>query len=161
MYISLHYIYVFIYMYMEVPVMSDSLGPYGPSLARLLCPWDSPGKNTRVGCHALLQRIFPTQGSNPSLLCLLHWQESSLSPVPPGKPSSKASIFSLTLSISGFQVSGLSPPLSFVLNTGLWGNLVLFCVNANLQKIHWGWLTSIIESFFSPLDLLHSWLLID
>ena len=29
---------------------------------------DSPGKNTRVGCHALLQRIFPTQGSNPSLL---------------------------------------------------------------------------------------------
>ena len=29
--------------------------------ARLLCPWDSPGKNTGVGCHALLQRIFPTQ----------------------------------------------------------------------------------------------------
>ena len=32
-----------------------------------LCPWDSPGKNTEVGCHALLQGIFPTQGSNPSL----------------------------------------------------------------------------------------------
>ena len=32
---------------------------------RLLCPWDSPGKNTRVGCHALLQGIFPTQGLNP------------------------------------------------------------------------------------------------
>ncbi|CAI9165931.1 unnamed protein product [Rangifer tarandus platyrhynchus] len=31
--------------------------------ARLLCPRDSPGKNTRVGCHALLQGIFPTQGS--------------------------------------------------------------------------------------------------
>ena len=31
-------------------------------------PWDSPGKNTGVGCHALLQGIFPTQGSNPSLL---------------------------------------------------------------------------------------------
>ena len=28
---------------------------------------DSPGKNTRVGCHALLQRIFLTQGSNPGL----------------------------------------------------------------------------------------------
>ena len=40
----------------------------------LLCPWDSPGKNTEVGCHALLQGIFPTQGSN---LCT----ES------PGKPS--------------------------------------------------------------------------
>ena len=32
---------------------------------------DSPGKNTGVGCHALLQRIFPTQGSNPRLLWLL------------------------------------------------------------------------------------------
>ena len=30
----------------------------------LLCPGDSPGKNTRVGCHALLQGIFPTQGLN-------------------------------------------------------------------------------------------------
>ena len=32
------------------------------------CPWDSPDKNTRVGCHSLLQGIFPTQGSNPGLL---------------------------------------------------------------------------------------------
>ena len=36
---------------------------------------DSPGKNTRVGCHALLQGIFPTQGSNPCLLCLLHCRQ--------------------------------------------------------------------------------------
>ena len=42
---------------------------------RLLCPWDFPGKNTGVGCHFLLQVIFPTQGSNP---CLLHWQADSL-----------------------------------------------------------------------------------
>ena len=42
--------------------------------ARLLCPWDSPGKNTEVGCHALLQGIFLTQESNLSLLYLLHWQ---------------------------------------------------------------------------------------
>ena len=34
---------------------------------RLLCPWNSPGKSTGVGCHALLQRIFPTQESNPGL----------------------------------------------------------------------------------------------
>ena len=39
---------------------------------RLLCPWDSPGKNTGVDCHALLQGIFPTQGSNPGPLSLLH-----------------------------------------------------------------------------------------
>ena len=38
---------------------------------RLLCPWDSPGKNPAVGCHFLLQGIFPTQGSNLSLLRLL------------------------------------------------------------------------------------------
>ena len=35
---------------------------------------DSPGKNTREGCHALLQGIFPTQGWNLCLLCLLHWK---------------------------------------------------------------------------------------
>ena len=35
---------------------------------RLLCPWDSPGKNTGMGCYALLQGIFPTQGSNLHLL---------------------------------------------------------------------------------------------
>ena len=35
---------------------------------RLLCPWDSPGTNTRVGSHSLLQKIFLTQGSNPGLL---------------------------------------------------------------------------------------------
>ena len=38
------------------------------SPTRLLHPWDSPGKNTEVGCHFLLQGIFPTQGSNPVLL---------------------------------------------------------------------------------------------
>ena len=36
--------------------------------ARLLCLWDFPGKNPGVGCHFLLQGIFPTQGSNPRLL---------------------------------------------------------------------------------------------
>ena len=45
------------------------LCPHGLWPARLLCPWDSPGKNTGVGCHALLQGIFPTQGPNAGLLC--------------------------------------------------------------------------------------------
>ena len=35
---------------------------------RLFCPWESPGKNTAVGCHALLQGVFLTQGWNPGLL---------------------------------------------------------------------------------------------
>ena len=38
----------------------------------LLCLWDSPGKNAGVGCHLLLQGIFPTQGLNLCLLKLLH-----------------------------------------------------------------------------------------
>ena len=54
---------------------------------RLLCPWDSSGKNTRVGCRFLLQEmgIFLTQRLNPHLLRLLHWQVSSLALAPPEK----------------------------------------------------------------------------
>ena len=48
--------------------VSDSLQPHGLYLARLLCLWDVPGKNTGVGCRFLLQGNSLTQGSNPSLL---------------------------------------------------------------------------------------------
>ena len=56
------------------------------SPARLLCQQDFSGKNTGVGCHFLLQGIFPTQGLNPQLLHLLHWQMDSLLLRPSGKP---------------------------------------------------------------------------
>ena len=49
---------------------------------RLLRPWDSPGNNTGVGCHFLLQGNFPTQGSN---LGLQHWGQT-LPSEPPGNP---------------------------------------------------------------------------
>ena len=49
-------------------VVSSSLQPQGLEPARLLCPWHSLGKNTRVGSHSLLQGIFPTQESNLGLL---------------------------------------------------------------------------------------------
>ena len=62
--------------------MSDSWPPCGLQPFRPLCPWDSPGKNTGVGRCALLQGIFPTQGSNPHLLCILNWRKGSL-PLPP------------------------------------------------------------------------------
>ena len=62
----------------SLSVVSDSVTPWAPHgggtkpvtepvPARFLCLWDSPGKNTGVHCHALLQGIFPTQGSNPGL----------------------------------------------------------------------------------------------
>ena len=53
---------------------------------KLLCPCDSSGKNTGVGCHDLLQGIFPTQGLNLCISGLLHQQAGSLPLAPPGKP---------------------------------------------------------------------------
>ena len=49
-------------------VVSDSLWPYGLKPTIVLCPWESPGKNTEVDCHAFLQEIFPTQGLKLHLL---------------------------------------------------------------------------------------------
>ena len=47
--------------------MSDSLRFHGLQPARLFCPWDSPGKNTGVGCHALLQGVFLSSIEHASL----------------------------------------------------------------------------------------------
>ena len=79
-------------------VVSDSLQPHGVEPTRLLCPWDSPGKNIGVDYHALLQGIFPTQRWNPCLLHLLHWQADFLPQCHLGSPkaflsSVKASAF--------------------------------------------------------------------
>ena len=68
-------------------VVSNSLWPHGLYPARLLCPQDFIGKNTGVGCHFLLQGIFPTQGSNLSFLRLLHWPADSLPLHRLGSPS--------------------------------------------------------------------------
>ena len=87
--------------------MTDSLRPHGLWPARLLCPWNPPGKNAGMGRYFLLH-FFLTQGLNPGLLhcrqilyhlsppgvlpdpgtepCRVYWQADSLLPVPPGKP---------------------------------------------------------------------------
>ena len=86
--------------YRTTSVLSDSLWSYGPWPTRLLCPWDSPGKNTEwvampppppllddeLGIISVAGMSPPwTQGSNPCLLCLLNPQAGSLPLVPPGK----------------------------------------------------------------------------
>ena len=68
-------------------VPSNSWQPHGLQPARLLCPQDSLGKNTGMGCHFLLQGIFLTQRSNWCLLHLLHCQVDSLPLESPRKPS--------------------------------------------------------------------------
>ena len=64
---------LFCWIYISMVVMIRLLWPHGMSPARLLCPWDFPGKNSGVGCHFLFQGIFLTQGSN---LPLLHCRQS-------------------------------------------------------------------------------------
>ena len=96
------------------PVVSDSSLPCGLEPTRLLCPWDPASKNTGVGCHALFQGTFPTQGSNLCLLCLLLWQTGSLSLAPPRKPKS-----SFTGSFS-YPVRSLSKLRELVMDREAW-----------------------------------------
>ena len=49
--------------------MSDSVGPHRRQPTRLPCPWDSPGKNTGVGCHFLLQCMKVKTESEVTQLC--------------------------------------------------------------------------------------------
>ena len=67
---TLHYIY-----YLVWSLSLTFLQPHEFWPARLLCPWDFPGKKTGVHCHSLLQGTFLTQGSN---LYHLWWQADSL-----------------------------------------------------------------------------------
>ena len=57
-------------------------------LHMILHSWDFPGKSSGVGCHFLLQRLFPTQGSN---LGLPHCRQTALPSEPPGKAPDKRS----------------------------------------------------------------------
>ena len=97
------------------------LQPHGLQPARLLCPWDSPGKNTGVGCHALLQGIFPSQGLNPCLLpcrwILNHWASwDAIAPIIPflaGEGSSEPCLAAGVSSPSKEQLFGVSWPWHF------------------------------------------------
>ena len=62
-------------------------------------PWTFPGKTTGVGCHFLLQGVFPIQGSNPWVLRLLHWQAGSLPLSHLGRVTSLSNISSHNINI--------------------------------------------------------------
>ena len=95
-------------------VASDSLRSYRLWLTRLLCSWHSPGKNTGVGCHPLLQGIFPTQVSNSRLLCSLRWQVGSLPLKPPGKL--EANPFICCTSVPQSVKQGEEPPGCWIMS---------------------------------------------
>ena len=58
---------LFFFFFFSFFFSCPTLQPHGLQPARLLCRWDSPGKNIGVGCHSLLQGIFLTQGLNTGL----------------------------------------------------------------------------------------------
>ena len=93
--------------------MSISLQPYEPQPARLLCPWNSPGKNTGVGCCALLQ------GSNPHLLHLPALAGGFLNTLPPP----------VKLSVTAFQVFKSSVLLMVIIRN------MAFCNSSPLIRI--------------------------
>ena len=68
---------------------------------RVLCPWDSPYKNTGVSCHALLPEIFAIQVLNLHLSWLPNWQTGSLPLLPPGIMSYKSYLQDFPSSLEG------------------------------------------------------------
>ena len=72
------------YVCMRSCFSSVSLRPLGLQSAKLLSPWDSPGKNTGVGCHFLFQGIFLIQGSN-LVSCVSGTESGSFTTEPLGK----------------------------------------------------------------------------
>ena len=101
-------------------IMSDSFWPHGLEPTRLLCPWDFPGKSTGVGCHCLLQRVFPIQGVTLMSLESPALAGGFVTTEPPRKPlgknvaaAAKSLQLSLTLcdtidsSLPGSSISGI------------------------------------------------------
>ena len=108
---------------------SGSLQPHDCSPPRLLCSWNFPGKNSRTGCHFLLQRIFPIQGSNLSLLYFLHWQADSQATMPPGKPS-----YHLSLT-KGYYMQGIFSFLSYLIFTFLYLIFFIFIIFSHYKTL--------------------------
>ena len=104
----------------SVPPSGPTLQPHGLWPARA-CPWDYPGKKTGVGCHFLLQGIFPPQGLNLLLLHLLRWQAGSLAPSQPGSPRcGEVPQNALQGSASRIRGSGLDRVFSLELEDECW-----------------------------------------
>ena len=146
--------------------MSYSLRSQGLQPARHLCPQDSPGKDTGLGCHSLLQGIFPTQGSNPCLLWFMHWQADSLLLSHLGSTHCFDYYSFMTQLKSG---SVIPPPLLFVFKIAIaihW--LLWICRNfriafyISVKKSHWNFernCTECVDCFaqYEHFNNIHSY----
>ena len=97
---------------------------------------DSPGKNTGVGSHALLQWIFPTQGSNPGLP---HCRQIFLPSEPPGKPFKNHYTVYQNESLSGPLLGSITEKFSGLMSMALM-NYIFFLnkhVNVTLSVQNW------------------------
>ena len=126
--------------------MSDYVSPWALAV-RLLCPWDYPGKNTRVGCHFLLQGIFPIQGSNPGLPHCTQTLPFELPGKPKGECIWKQDLWELFhkdgVPMNEIAVVNKIPQSSLILSTLQWytkfvickGALTWPCLQSNLRLL--------------------------
>ena len=106
---------------------------------------DSPGKNIGVGCHALLQGIFPTQGSNPGLS---HCRRV-LYYLTPGKPKNTG-VGSLSLLQGIFPTQGLNPGLPHC-------RWILYCLGHHLNTVKSGWSGLERQLYKDPQAPVQAW----
>ena len=102
--------------------------------------WTLPARmNTAMDYHDLFQGNFPAQGSNPSLLCLLHWQAGSLPLGPPGKPhwdDTCMEIMALQGSVPGvIALMDVSPEGGEIRGDGHVGVMDVFMEKMNLDTL--------------------------
>ena len=120
-------------------------------------PRQATVKNTRVGCRARLQGIFPIRGLNLHLLCLQHWQVGSLPLVPPGSPGQpgKSLNFMYILPLFYFFLNLLCPWDFPGKNTGVSCQVLLqdiFWVSnpSLLSLLHWGQILYLLSHQGNP-----------
>jgi len=136
---------------------------------RLLCPWNSPGKNTGMGCHFLLQGIFLTQDQTRIswVFCIGHQviYHLHLSLAPPGKPSHSLRSLKLkysselyvdmacSLSCCYYSVTKSCPTLCDPINCSTSGFPVLHCL-PEFAQTHVHWVSGDIQSSILCYPLL-------
>ena len=98
----------------------STLRPCRPSSPRLPYPWDSPGKNTGVGCHFLLQGNLPDPGIKPRSPAL---QADALISEPPGKPKLSCSLSRVRLFVTPWTVAYQAPPSMGFSSQEYWSGL--------------------------------------